>query len=366
MKFSEIENRISTAFSEETPDLSARIIEECENTEQVSAPIGITPADISIPKKKGIKIGRICAIAAMFLLMFAVGLVFGNLAPITFEGDTASIYLDINPSIELVVREDGTIKECIAGNTDAETVLAGMNLRGVELSTAINAVIGSMYINGYITDVSNSILVSSNSKSAKFDGLLQTIVTDVNSIMEKANLPCSIIARDINVNDNLSSLAQQNGVSVGKMSLINKIIERIYEYGIDDIDDLAEMSIRELYLIYAQAPTENPDIGGFGRPDIDDDDDEDEFTSGRFDDYIDREDAIEIVLDILGVDEDDVRTARAYAMPTIDGKMVYNVGVYYGGKMYEYHVDCKSGVATPVSEKDAPSYEHIFPDFDRH
>ena len=52
-----------------------------------------------------------------------------------------------------------------AVNRDAEGILDGMDLAGTDLKVAVNALIGSMYTNGYISENQNSVLVSVKSDS---------------------------------------------------------------------------------------------------------------------------------------------------------------------------------------------------------
>ena len=61
------------------------------------------------------------------------------------------IGLDVNPSIEISVNRKDKILETEALNEDAVTVLADMDLEGVDLNIGVNAIIGSMVRCGYLS-----------------------------------------------------------------------------------------------------------------------------------------------------------------------------------------------------------------------
>ena len=152
------------------------------------------------------------------------------------------------------MNESGSVEKSIAANPDAEAILSDMKLEGVELNTALNAIIGAMYMGGYLTDDANSILVSSSADSPKFDGLLKSAVDNVDSIMKRANLSCSIIAQSVTKDEKTEEMANKNNVSVGKMSLINKIVSELDDYTEDDAETLCSMPVKDLNLIYSSMP----------------------------------------------------------------------------------------------------------------
>lgn len=71
-----------------------------------------------------------------------------------------------------------------------------MNLKNVELNTAVNALIGSMVRKGYITEANNSILVSvENKDTKKADEICQSIVGDIRQVLDKKISKGSSITR---------------------------------------------------------------------------------------------------------------------------------------------------------------------------
>lgn len=72
--------------------------------------------------------------------------------------------MDVNPSIELKIDSNNRVIKVVANNADAETILQSMDITGSTLDTAVYAIIGSMTTHGYLTDATNSVLVSVDTK----------------------------------------------------------------------------------------------------------------------------------------------------------------------------------------------------------
>ncbi len=333
----DIERLIKQEFEEQTPDLKSRIISRAAAQEQISPDSLDSVSRTASSGRKRLGITRMASIAAMLFIVFTVGIILGNFVGLpTPEGEYASLYFDVNPSIELTVTEEGAVRELILLNDDARAALSELKLEGVELNTAINAVIGALYMNGYLKDGTDSILVSASIPSERFDGLLNSAVTEVNSIISRANIACSLVAQELKRDEKIENQASANNVSVGKMSLINKIVESIDEYTDADAGVLAGMSINELNHLYNSA--KEPSDSDNHEPD-----DFFEIIGSNVPTYVDKDDAFELVLETLGVDGDDVKNAKIYAVHGVDGeglRLIYKVSFEYGGIIYDYEVDC--------------------------
>ena len=220
----DIEQKINQEYKASTPDLLSKIESSCKEIEQIEAPILRKK-----PKNKLLFAFKQIAMLAACLVLFISGISIGafikkspNSTP-NNDIDT-HIYLDVNPSVELQLNSDNKVVSCVAGNTDAEKILEGINLSGTDMNTAISAIIGSMYVNGYLTTDSNSILVSVDSSSeARDEELLVKVTEKINKVFEKTQMDCSIIAQNVAPDEALRERARENGISVGKMHLIDKM-----------------------------------------------------------------------------------------------------------------------------------------------
>lgn len=258
----------------------------------------------------------------------------------------SSIYLDVNPSVEIKVHKN-RVMETIANNEDGEIILEHIHLKGVDIETALYAVVGSMYTNGFLTEDKNSILVSVDNNHNDSSILLDDITNQINDIFkDNDGMDCSIIGQHINKNEELKELAEQYDISVGKMKLILKIIEASDVYTEENIEELAQLSIQELDIIYKSL---------FNKGDLDEDiesddkKDEEDVNIGSPNGFIDKDDAIGLVLDFLGITEEEIEFARVEALFNKDREningMVYLVTLMYKEtrEIERYIVDCESG-----------------------
>ncbi len=244
------------------------------------------------------------------------------------------VYLDVNPSIQLQMDSQNKIINVIAGNEDAEVVLADLELNGIEINTAIKAIVGSMYINGYLTESSNSMLISVDSRNEQTaDSLLYGITEQINSVFENSNMECAIIAQCLTVSEDLTRAAEEYGISVGKMYLLNKITGSYPDASADIINKLSALSISDLNLIYSQIP------GADGE--------KHEFISGTAKVNISHEQALENVLTQIGKGKDELAHSCVFLRPSKSqvSKAAYGVYVKLPGdsNLYSYEVDCQTG-----------------------
>ena len=315
MRIADSKNRTRAAFEEEAPDVWVSIEKACERETQVEAD------PFAVKKPAARPWVRWVSMAASFLLIFVVGALVGRMIqpsdpPVGVVEGTASIYIDVNPSIEIRIDDDKRVIRCEAANEDAAKVIGDMDLSGVEIRTAMNAIVGAMYMNGYLSDEANSILVSVDKEDGDVDALLNDIVADVNHIFEKAKLECSIIAQEVRQDDQTAELAREYGVSVGKMTLVEKIVGAVEEYAGIDIAELAAMTVRELNFIYSSMndkgqgsddkPSYDPDKGSEGEGDRGQKESEKEIVSGNVGGYVNWSDALKDILGVLELRLNDI------------------------------------------------------------
>ena len=227
------------------------------------------------------------------------------------------------------------IVDVVAGNQDAKIVIADLNLNGIDINTALKAIVGSMYVNGYLSENSNSMLISVSSKSDKIaDSLLYSITEQINAVFENTNMECAIIAQCLTVSEDLMREAEEYGISVGKMHLLNKISNSFPNISTDTVDKLSSMSISDLNLIYQQISSE----GGENAH---------EFISGTVKLNITPEMALENVLMQIERSKEAISNYCVFLRPSKSGdsKVVYGVYIKLpdDSNLYSYEVDCQSG-----------------------
>ena len=295
MKEKEIKKIINDSIREETPDFLTKIKSECKKIKQIEPVV----KEERVEKKSFNFNFAFKKIAFTFAacLIFVFGIVIGNIElaqPGVEVG--ASIYLDVNPSVEVKVDENKKVIECIAGNEDGEKIISNLNLTGVDINTALYAIVGSMYTNGYLKVDANSILISVNNYNSDTGIVLNDISEQINNIFkENESMNCSIIAQQIETDESIEEKSKSYKVSVGKMHLIEKIVQNIGLYTEENIEELAKMSIHELDLIYQSYKENKEDV-------------EKEHVSGAPSGYIGRDTALEYVIEHLSISKNDIRS----------------------------------------------------------
>ncbi len=306
-----IEQRLCRAVREETPNLLPQIL-SARNMEKGTV-IDMTQALQNQKKKHTV---RNWAIAAAAALVLAVGGFAGY--QYQFAVDTA-VSIDVNPSIELEVNRQEKVLRATPLNDDAQTILDGMKLEGVNLKTAVNAVIGSMVQNGYFTDEVNSILLSvDNDDEAKRVALQEELTQGVNESLQQLSVNGTVFAQSLNSSAELKALAEQYGISEGKAYWVQMLTAADSTLS---ADVLAKLSINDLALL-AEARNLKYDYVGTANDTA----------------YIGLEKAKEIAIAKAGGGD-----VVSIELDVEDGVMVYEGEIVYNNVEYDFDINALDG-----------------------
>ncbi len=306
-----IEQRLCQAVREETPNLLPQIL-SARNMEKGTV-IDMTQALQNQKKKHTV---RNWAIAAAAALVLAVGGFAGY--QYQFAVDTA-VSIDVNPSIELEVNRQEKVLRATPLNDDAQTILDGMKLEGVNLKTAVNAVIGSMVQNGYFTDEINSILLSvDNDDEAKRVALQEELTQGVNESLQQLSVNGTVFAQSLNSSAELKALAEQYGISEGKAYWVQMLTAADSTLS---ADVLAKLSINDLALL-AEARNLKYDYVGTANDTA----------------YIGLEKAKEIAIAKAGGGD-----VVSIELDVDDGVMVYEGELIYNNVEYDFDINALDG-----------------------
>ena len=175
MKQNDMEKRFQTAVEHAAPDVLEQVLDGCAQPSD-------NAAVIPLPRRRRRLPIAILSTAAAVLLV--AGSVFGFSRYTAYNRVDSVIGLDVNPSVELRINSREKVLEARALNTDAQNILDGMELRGTDLDVAVNALIGSMLKNGYISDLANSVLISvENGDGEKGAALRARLADDISRIL---------------------------------------------------------------------------------------------------------------------------------------------------------------------------------------
>lgn len=343
----ELEQKLRTALEHAAPDdfqgVLARISPKAR-TEQ--API---PFEAAARKKK--RRWAPLAAAACLALVVAAG---GGGWYLQNNTVASVVSLDVNPSVTLNVNAKETVLSAVPVYEDGGDILAGMDLTGVQLDVAMNAIVGALLTNGYVDELANSILITVEDDDAGRGARLQQELTDqADAILANTSVNGAILSQTIQNSQQLQELSDTYGITTGKAALIQTIVDN--GNSLHTFEELVGLSINDLNLLYTSlitAPTE-PSTGdgtsGSGTaaepaPAIQ--------SSGQASDsaYIGVEAAKSAAFAHAGLDASQV-TMGEVDFDYEDGRMVYELEFYANGAEYEYDIDASTGAVAKSSQE---------------
>ena len=324
MQKKEIKRKLNKMVVNSTPNVLDDVLAKCESENLLKK------KEIKMKEKQKNKFLIPKLAGALVVIVVCIGglLLFRNQNRMY----DSEIYFDVNPSIELKIDKDREVISAVALNDDGMKVLDNMNLKDADLTVAVNAIIGSMLKNGYLTVTENSILVSVKNKDAsKAKALEEEISNDISAILNASSINASILSQAYDDDANAQNLAAENNISEGKARLISNIISsnitdskgNLYTF-----DALKDLSINELNLLVSSKNVTVKDTQKNG-----------EASSSS---YITRDSARDIAINAAGVSLDNVR-ALEVELDADDGRLVYEVEFKSGDSEYDYEIDAKSG-----------------------
>ena len=320
----ELEQRLRTAVEHAAPDPLDRILASC-------GPQTGTVVPFAAPKKKR-RWAPLAAAAALALVI--CGGAFGISSWRGANAVDSVVMLDVNPSLSMEVSAQERVLSVTPFNQDAETILGDMDLTGTDLDVAVNALIGSMLQNGYLSDIQNAILVSVENQDAAKSAQLQQHLTDtINSVFQGGSLEGAVLSQTVTESADLNALAQQYGISVGKASLIQEVIAQDSTL---TFASLAPLSVNEIALIAESRHLATQSVTQTGT------------ASTKA--YITAEEAKNAALAHAGIAESSVAQLEI-EFDSEDGLMVYEVEFYAGGTEYDYDINARTGEVVNFSRE---------------
>lgn len=313
----ELEGKIKKAFTGAVPDVLDSVLCQCK--EQKGTVISMTEKKRTNPWTK-----RIAWIAAALVLLAGVAIGFQSYRSNYTVASVVS--LDVNPSIEIQVNTKERVLDVLPLNSDGEVVVAGMDFKGSDIDVAVNAIIGSMLRNGYLNDLSNSILISVDSNNQDQGVQLQTRLTEeVNTLLQTDTFSGAVLSQTVSHDSDLERLANSYGISVGKAQLIQQITTQNTFYS---FEELAPLSINELNLISESGSVKLDNVESVGT------------ASDKS--YIGEAKAKAAALAHTGANEKDIRR-YSFEMDYERGVMVYEIEFHWEQYEYDYYIDAITG-----------------------
>ncbi len=326
----ELKRRLAQAVEQNTPDMLDDLLAELSLDKAPQKSLGdkLLEEDHSIYVKPSSTGGRISGRVLKPLLSIAAVLVLfvGGMAVFrSINSAFAVVGMDVNPAIEFTINSKEKVTGASALNSEGEEILNDLSLKGTDINTACYAVTGAMLTRGYLSDTSNSILMSVQSKDPdKGKKMEQEISTNLNSYLKDSSITPAILAQYVDKDAELTAFAESKGISVGKANLIRSLLNTGSTKMTED--DLLGLSTQELILLGQSRNAEN------------------ELTYGSADtsSYIGEDTAIAAALADAGISADAASNIRT-EFDCENGIIIYEIEFNSGGMEYEYDIDASSG-----------------------
>lgn len=320
MKDQDIRDQIRTAVQHSVPDVLDSILANLDV--QKGHVIPMNSQQVNQQKKRSLT--KPWALIAAVFAILAVGIMGFNV----YEQRAVDsiISLDVNPSIEMKVNKKEKVLEVMPLNEDGKIIVGEMDFEGTDLEVAVNALIGSMLKNGYISEIQNSILVSVEHKDETKRAALQAKLTEeIDHLLRAYSIDAAIVSQPVADDDQLKTIADQYAITKGKAQVVQQLVDLDPKY---QFEDLAKLSINELNLL---AQSKQLELAGAS-------------TVGAVSDkaYLGKDNAVQAALSHAGVASAAVKGLEV-ELDYDDGIMVYEIEFYADGFEYEYDIDAVSG-----------------------
>ena len=333
----EIEKSISKAIQDTTPDLLDTLMTELEletaespahKDADVMEPAAVRPVGRPAGRSAGVKkVGKGQGILRIAGLAAAVFALFIGIRMMTLRTGAAYavVGLDVNPSIELVVDSREKVIRAEGINEEGKKILSDMDLRKTDLNVACNAILGKMLKEGYLSDQSNSVLVSVRSDDTEAGKALEdNISKTINAYLGDTSINGSILGQYVEGDKELEAFAKEHDISMGKALLIKKILATGGQKMTEDA--LLKLTTQELILLAQERKaSRETNIGQADR-------------SG----YITEEKAVEAALAKYGIRKSEV-TDLSVELDCDDGILLYEVEFRSGDTEYEVDINAVTG-----------------------
>ena len=236
-----MEQRLASAVEKTAPDDVDGVLSRCETRKGTV---------INMPIMKTAKRKWTILVAACLAVVLLAG---GGVLYQQANAVASVVSLDVNPSIELKVNSSEKVLVCTPLNDDAKAILAdmgeGADLKGAKLDVAVNAIVGSLVRNGYLSSISSAIMISVEDKNAdRAQKLQQELASAVDVALQTGESKASVLTQTVQQNAELDQQARENNISTGKAALVNRVLalnstlkfEELAAFSVGELKDLIE------------------------------------------------------------------------------------------------------------------------------
>ena len=176
-------------------------------------------------------------IAACFVFAVLSVVVFLSLRSENYQ----TVYIDVNPSVELQINRFGKVSGVVYHNDDAVQALDGVKLKGKSAEAALESVIIALDTAGYFESEAE-LYISALDKNGKTDDLLD----DLSECAEKIKGDKKYKVNTSKVTKEMRETAKAEGIAPGRYKVIAAIMEEYPEYTLDELRDKSMAELKDL------------------------------------------------------------------------------------------------------------------------
>jgi len=331
MNKKKIERKICDSFTNAAPNMYSRIESDVAN-------INVDRAVKRKSNNRNLFWKLATGVLSLVLVVMAVLGVVGN---VNQTAQATTVSLDVNPSVEIILNRNNRVVKVNPLNDDGKIIVADMDFNGCQLKVAVNALIGSMIRSGYLSKDANSVLVSVDSNKNVYQTIAEAVANEITLTLGQMNIDASVVSQWINADDEISAIAKNNNVSLGKAQLIYKISAQS-EY---TVEQLAELSVNDLSVILSELNINVDDVEQQG--------------SASKEQYVGEETATQTALNLAeeGLTADNELLSKIHCkLDFKDGLIMYEVAFVYDGYAYGAYIAAKDGSVIAFSKELISNY----------
>lgn len=182
-------------------------------------------------------------IMPLMSLAAALILVFG-LWQFNYGSPDTYVYLDVNPSVEIITNKRDEVINILAYNSDGGLLIDDIDFKGRDVVLVTEEIIMNMVDSGYIKSSDDYLLLSVyNKNDEKQKSQQERLNTSIHNFMGKEEFVPIVLLQNLEKTSTIESFASEYGISLSKMTFIRNMIILNPEL---EVEELVELSLKEL------------------------------------------------------------------------------------------------------------------------
>jgi len=231
-----IKKELNNSIDEMAPDILASILEtKIDRNAFSEEDLRDEPLFLDEAKNKKVFWMPAISVACMAMLLIAVGFAtnfFNNGTQNTVKTLQCTITLDVNPSIDIVVDEEGFVDKIVANNEDAQAIVKKINnkLKGSEtVDEVMQIAVKRIKKAGYLENETAAMLVSVEKNTQGGREGLGKARKVLNEYKKETGNSFVTVYQEYEENEEVKKVAKENNVSVAKAAYCIKVAEKSEE-----------------------------------------------------------------------------------------------------------------------------------------